>query len=115
MVRFPLRGQIYWVDLNPTVGSEISKTRPSLVISNDIGNQYSARVIVAPCTTGGTDRVFPFEVLVPSGEGGLERTSKVCLDQIRAVDKRRIGRQIGALSAERMNEVNDAIRLSLAV
>src|SRR5207249_2558077 len=76
MVRFPLRGEVYWVDLDPTVGSDISRTRPCLIISNDMGNQYSARVIVAPLTTGGADRAYPFEVLVTAGEGGLERSSK---------------------------------------
>src|SRR4029079_2248079 len=82
-VTFPRRGELYWVDLDPTVGSEIAKRRPGLIISNDVGNQFSARVIVAPLTSRGTDRVYPFEVLVPSGEGGLAETSKIALDQIR--------------------------------
>ena len=112
---FPRRGEVYWVNLDPTVGTEISKTRPALIISNDIGNQYSARVIVAPITSRGTDTVYPFEVLVPAGEGGLPHTSKVVLDQIRTVDKKRLGGRIGALSPERMLEVHRAIRLSLAV
>jgi mRNA interferase MazF len=112
---FPRRGELYWVDLDPTVGSEIAKTRPCLIVSNDTGNQYAGRVIVAPLTTGGTDRVYPFEVLVPSGTGGVTQTSKVVLDQIRAVDKRRLGRRIGALDAQLMRGVNRAIRLSLAV
>ncbi|MGH2356155.1 MAG: type II toxin-antitoxin system PemK/MazF family toxin [Chloroflexota bacterium] len=114
-VSFPQRGEIYWVNLDPTVGTEIAKTRPAVIISNDIGNQYSMRVIVAAVTSQGIDRVYPFEVLVPSGVGGLREISKVLLDQIRSIDKRRLGRRIGALTVERMVEVDAAIRLSLAV
>ena len=114
-VGFPRRGELYWVNLDPTVGSEIAKTRPCLIVSNDIGNQYAGRVIVAPLTTGGIDRVYPFEVLVPAGTGGVTQTSKVALDQVRTVDKRRLGRRIGALDDALMRAVNRAIRLSLAV
>ncbi|HWQ13815.1 MAG TPA: type II toxin-antitoxin system PemK/MazF family toxin [Roseiflexaceae bacterium] len=111
----PRRGEIYWVALDPAVGSEIAKTRPALIISNDIGNQYAARVIVALISSGGTAKVYPFEVRVAAGEGGLERDSKVLLDQIRTVDKSRLSRRIGALTPERMEEVDRAIRRSLAV
>lgn len=112
---FPRRGEIYWVNLDPTFGSEIAKTRPAVIISNDIGNQYSPRVIVAPMTSGGTQRVYPFEVLVPAGEAGLTEPSKVLLDQIRSVDKRRLRDPLGGLTADRMLAVDLAIRLSLAV
>ncbi|HEY3115143.1 MAG TPA: type II toxin-antitoxin system PemK/MazF family toxin [Chloroflexota bacterium] len=111
----PLRGEVYWVNLDPTIGSEIRNTRPALIISNDVGNEYSDRVIVAALTSQGTRRVYPFEVLVRAGEGNLDQTSKVLLDQIRTVDKRRLGNRIGALSDERMSEVARAIRLSLTV
>lgn len=114
-VTFPRRGELYWVDLDPTVGSEIAKTRPCLIVSNDVGNQFSDRVIVAPLTSSGISRVYPFEVLVPSGQGGLPATSKVTLDQIRSVDKRRLGRRIGALPSGVMQAVDQAIRVSLAV
>jgi mRNA interferase MazF len=112
---FPRRGEIYWVNLDPTVGSEISKTRPAVIISNDVGNEYSRRVIVAAMTSQGTDRVYPFEVFVPAGDGGLARTSKVLLDQIRSVDKGRLGTRIGMLSTGLMADVDRAMRLSLAV
>lgn len=114
-VSFPHRGEIYWVNLDPTVGSEIAKTRPCLVISNDIGNRFSSRVTVAPFTSGGLDRIYPYEVRVAAGEGGLAEASKVTLDNIRSVDKRRLGRYIGVLSATSMQAVNRAIRVSLAV
>ncbi len=88
---FPRRGEVYWVQLDPTIGTEIAKTRPAVIISNDIGNEYSARVIVAAVTSQHLDRIYPFEVLVEAGEGGLAQRSKVLLDQIRSVDKRRLG------------------------
>ena len=114
-VSFPRRGEVYRVALDPTVGTEMAKTRPAVIISNDVGNEYSGRVIVAPTGSRNLDRVYPFEVLVPAGEGGLPETSKVLLDQIRTCDKARLGRRIGALPAARMVEVDRAIRLSLAV
>lgn len=111
----PRRGEIYWVSLDPTIGSESAKTRPGLVISNDIGNQYADRVIVALITSAGASKVYPFEVQIEAGEGGIDKPSKVLLDQIRTLDKARLGRKIGALSRERMEQVSAAIRLSLAV
>ena len=112
---FPRRGEIYWVALDSTVGSEIAKTRPALIISNNVGNEFSERVIVAPISSQGTDRVYPFEVLLPSSDGGLARTSKALLDQIRAVDKSRLGSRLGALADTRLLDVDRAIRVSLAV
>ena len=109
------RGDVYWVALDPVVGSEIAKTRPAVVISNDIGNEYSDRVIVAPITTGHTDRIYPFEVLVREGDAGLSRTSKIVLDQIRTLDKRRLGDKLGALPPGVMVEVDRAILRSLGI
>lgn len=111
----PRRGEVYWVKLDPTIGSEIGKTRPALIVSNDIGNQYSGRVIVAPLSSGGTGKVYPFEVLIPAGEAGFARPSKVLLDQIRCIEKQRLAECIGALAPDRLTEVDQAIRLSLAV
>jgi mRNA interferase MazF len=112
---FPRRGEIYWVNLDPTVGTEIAKTRPAVIISNDIGNQYADRVIVAPITSGGGTRVFPFEVQIAAGEGGLTKDSKALLDQIRTVDKARLGSRIGQLAEARMRQIDRAIRLSLGL
>jgi mRNA interferase MazF len=114
-VSFPLRGEIYWTALDPVVGTEIAKTRPALVISNNVQNEFSPRVIVAAITSQGVQRVYPFEVLIPVGEGSLPQTSKVLLSQIRSVDKRRLGSHIGTLPSNKMKEVDDAIRISLAV
>ena len=89
--------------------------RPAVIISNDIGNEFSTRVIVAPLTAAGQDKVYPFEVLIPAGEGGLPYPSKAALDQIHTVDKLRLGRHIGTLPPARTDEINQAIRRSLAV
>jgi mRNA interferase MazF len=114
-VSFPRRGEVYWVRLDPVIGTEIGKTRPAVVISNDIGNEFSARVIVAAITKGGVDKVYPFEVLIPPGEGGLAIISKAALDQIRTVDKQRLSQRIGSLTANCMRDIDQAIRRSLAV
>jgi mRNA interferase MazF len=114
-VSFPLRGEIYWTALDPVVGTEIAKTRPALVISNNVQNEFSPRVIVAAITSQGIDRVYPFEVLIPVREGSLPQTSKVLLSQIRSIDKRRLGSRIGSLPGSRINEIDAAIRISLAV
>jgi mRNA interferase MazF len=111
----PKRGELYWVNLDPVVGPEIAKTRPALIISNDVGNQYADRVIVAPVSSSGLGKIYPFEVHLSVGEGGLAKESKVLLDQIRTLDKSRLGQLLGTLSAERIDEVNRAIRISLAV
>lgn len=112
---YPQRGEVYWVHLDPTIGSEIAKTRPSVIISNNIGNQVADRVIVAPMTTANVGKVYPFEVKVEGGEAGVAQPSKILLDQIRTVDKARLGNRIGQLPSRRIEELNRAIRLSLAV
>lgn len=96
------------------IGHEIAKTRPAVVISNDVGNQHSDRVIVAAISSSHT-RVYPFEVLLRSGEGGLTRDSKALLDQIRTVDKVRLGQKLGSLSLERIAEIDRAMMLSLGL
>jgi mRNA interferase MazF len=111
----PRRGEVHWVNLDPTVGTEIAKTRPVVIISHDLGNRHSPRVIVAPITSRRVDRVYPFEVLIPAGEGGLPQKSKALLNQIRTVDKARLRGWIGTLNEMRMLEIDRAIRLSLAV
>jgi len=114
-MKAPQRGELYWANLDPVIGSEIAKTRPALIISNDVGNQYADRVIVAPISASSLRKIYPFEVPLSPGEGGLSKESKILLDQIRTLDKSRLGQQIGVLSAERMEEVNRAIRIRLAV
>ena len=108
------RGDIWTVDLEPTVGSEQGKARPALVIQNDIGNVYSPVLIVAALTSD-ADARYDVQVAVRAPEGGLHHDSVVLLNQIRTIDKRRVGRYWGRLSAETMQRVDEAIRISLGL
>ena len=112
MSGFPIRGEIYWANLDPVVGSEIAKTRPVLVVSNDINNQYGATVTVLPITSN-TEKVYPYEVRIKPAESGLRNDSKIKANQIRTVDKERLGRKLGALTNEKMREVDRAMKIHL--
>ena len=102
------RGEVWWVEFDPRVGSEIRKTRPAVIVSNDSANRHLSRVIPM---TGTVDRVYPGETLVVVG--GTH--SKVVADQIMAADKARLKRQLGTLSKSDMAAVDDAIRVQLAL
>ena len=110
MDKFPKRGDIYWVSLDPTLGSEIRKTRPALVISNDIGNELSSRVVVAPITSS-VHKIYPFQVKVEL-EGKI---CKILLDQIRTVDKARLKNKMLSLPSQLMQQVGTAIQVSLGL
>ena len=112
--KFPKRGEIFLVSLDPTIGSEINKTRPALVISNDINNKFSSTVTVIPITSN-VEKVFPFEVLFPPAQSGLPRASKAKCNQIRTIDKRRLLKSLGNISIDAMREVEDALRLHLGM
>lgn len=108
------RGDLVLVDLDPTKGGEIQKTRPAVVIQNDTGNERSATTIVAPVTS--TYQGYPFEVELETDEEDVEKDSSVLLDQIRAVSiEHRVLRKLGDVSRGKMREVNEAIRFSLGV
>jgi len=117
------RGDIFWVDLSGATGSEIDhKVRPAVVIQNDIGNRYSPTTIVAPLSGRIRGKVYPIEVrldssdvLVSTGDTGLQKVSKVKLEQIRTVDKTRLRTRIGKVSPKKMVEIDKAIRISLSV
>jgi mRNA interferase MazF len=108
------RGDIYMVDFNPARGSEQAGFRPALIIQNDIGNKFSPTTIVATITTADRKQ-FPFAVKLIAPEGGLEKDSLVNLAQILTIDKIRLENKIGSLKINRMNEINEAIRISLSV
>jgi mRNA interferase MazF len=110
----PRRGEIWLVDFDPTVGAEIQKTRPALIIQNDIGNRASPVTIVAAITTT-IKRPYPFQVLLPAGESGLNFDSVVTLNHIRSIDRSRLRRRIGLLPAETMKQVDRAILVSLGI
>lgn len=109
------RGDLFYVNLDPTKGSEQAGTRPVLVIQNDIGNAYAPTVIIAPLTTTRFSKSYPTNVLVPQGTAGLREDSTVLLSQIRTVDKRRLERRLGHLPSALMHQVDDAIKISLGL
>ena len=107
------RGDVILVNLDPTVGVEIKKTRPAVVVSNDSINQYSQLVVVVPVTKN-TARISPSHVVIPKGVSRLTFTSKVVTEQIKAVDKQRIVRRLGSLSAALIAHVERALKNTLA-
>ena len=109
-----LRGEIHLADLNPTVGSEIAKTRPVLVVSNDINNQHAATVTIIPITST-TEKIYPFEVFLRAGEGGLTNDSKAKANQIRTIDKLRLKRRLGKINEEILKEIERAILIHLEI
>lgn len=112
----PKRGDIYLVNFDPTIGAEIRKTRPALILQNDIANKSSPVTIVAAISSKFDDRLYPTEVLI-SAEAltGLTVDSVVLLNQIRTVDKKRLVRELGRLSKAKMEEVNRALRISVGL
>jgi len=109
------RGDIYLAALDPVVGSEISKTRPVIVVSNNINNKYAGTVTVLPITSKKLKKTYPFELLLSKGTGNLPKDSKVKADQIRTLDKTRLVKQIGTLQGEHINLLNEAMKIHLAL
>lgn len=102
------RGDVFWVNFDPSLGSEIKKIRPALVVSNNIANEKSSRVIVAPITST-ANKVYIFEALInlPNLRG------KIMLDQIKSFDKVRLKEKIVTLDLETMEKVNEALKIAL--
>jgi mRNA interferase MazF len=109
------RGEVYLVSLDPTVGAEIQKTRPAVVIQNDAANRRSPITIVAAITSQFEEPLYPTEVHVRAPEGGLKVDSVVPLNQIRSVDKARLVRRLGVLKTGTMKELDRALFLSLGL
>ncbi len=112
---FPRRGDVFDVGFDPTLGSEIGKKRPAIVVSNNINNQYANTVTVVPITSSSSRRHYPYEVALPAGAGGLDRDSRAKCDQIRTVGKRRIARRRGVLSMEYLLLLDRAIKVHLGI
>ncbi|MCX5812945.1 MAG: type II toxin-antitoxin system PemK/MazF family toxin [Proteobacteria bacterium] len=108
------RGDIYLVDFEPSVGAEIRKIRPAVIISCDEANKYLKTITVIPFSSK-VDRIYPFDVFVSKEESGLDTDSKLKIPQMRAVDKGRLKRYIITLPEERIEETEKAIRLHLAI
>lgn len=102
------RGAVFLVSLDPVIGSEVGKTRPAVVVQNDLANRTSPTITILPISSS-KDRIFPFQVRIPAGEGGLSRDSKVLCEQIRTVSKQRLLEPLGQLSPERLGEIRAAL------
>ena len=111
----PKRGEIYLVNFDPTLGAEIRKTRPALVLQNDIANRHSPITIVAAISSKFGDQLYPTEVLIAQPEGGLSVDSVVLLNQIRSIDRRRLAKRLGALRPTTMAKVDRAMEISLGL
>ncbi len=110
------RGELYLVFFDPTVGHEIQKTRPALIIQNDVGNQYSPLTIVAAVTSKVSGVPFPVEVVIePTKGNGLESRSAIRLDQIRTVDRQRLLKRLGSVDPAIIRKVDEAIKISLGL
>jgi mRNA interferase MazF len=110
------RGEIHLCSFDPTVGREIKKTRPALVVQNDVGNRYSALTIVAAITSAVSPVPYPVEVVVdPTAANGLDVRSSIRLDQILTVDRQRLVRRLGAVDSAIMARVDEALRISLGL
>lgn len=107
------RGEIFYADLSPVIGSEQGGIRPVIIIQNDIGNRYSPTVIVAAITSQINKAKLPIHVEISSEEYGLNRDSVVLLEQIRTLDKRRLKEKIGHMTEADMKKVNKALSISL--
>jgi mRNA interferase MazF len=112
---YPLRGEIYLVNFDPTLGAELKKTRPALILQNDTSNQFSPITIVAGISSQFERVLYPTEVAIEAPEGGLERDSVVLLNQIRSIDRQRLVKKLGTLTIETMEKIDRAIQISLGL
>ena len=109
------RGDIYYADLSPVVGSEQGGLRPVLIIQNDIGNRYSPTVIAAAITSRMGKTKLPTHIDIYAERAGLAKDSVILLEQIRTLDKRRLKEKMGHLDEDMMGAVNDAIGISFGL
>lgn len=114
-----LRGEIRMVDLEPVRGAEADKRRPAVIVSNDGANSTAQRlgrgVITVVPVTSNTERVHPFQVLLPAGTTGLSVDSKAQAEQVRSIAVERVGERIGLMTADLQADLDEALRLHLAL
>ena len=108
--KLPRRGDVYWVALDPTIGSEIKKTRPAVIVSNNSCNAFGSRVVVLPLTSN-VESLYPGEAAVVVNG----KPARVLGDQIRSLDKSRLRSRIDRLSHDELMAVDEAIRITLAL
>jgi len=109
------RGDIYYADLSPVVGSEQGGLRPVLIVQNDVGNKYSPTVIAAAITSKMGKTKLPTHIDVVGNQVGLAKDSVILLEQIRTIDKKRLKEKMGHLDDDTMKNVNDAIGVSFGL
>ncbi len=114
-IALPRRGEVYLVAFDPTLGAEIKKTRPALVLQNDIANRFSPITIVAAITSHVEPPLYPTEVLIQPPDGGLDADSVVLLNQIRSIDRQRLVRRLGRLNPETMRRVDHTLMISFGL
>lgn len=114
-INVPRRGEIWLVNFDPTLGAEIRKTRPALILQNDVANAHSPVTIVVATTSQFDLPLYPTEVLVRRGGGGLREESVVLLNQIRTIDKVRLIRPMGVIAFDTMIRVGYALKISLGL
>jgi mRNA interferase MazF len=108
------RGEVYWIKLDPIEGSEIGKTRPAVVISNNINNEYADTVTVIPITSS-VGKVYPFEVFIKKDTANVPSDSKVEANQIRTLDKKRMKERIGIIPDEILKKIEKAVKIHLEI
>jgi mRNA interferase MazF len=113
MNAFPKRGEVWLVNWNPARGSEQAGRRPAIVIQNDIGNEKAPTTIVAAISS--SVRIYPMNVQINPPEGGLDHPSIIMTSQILTISKERLEKRLGRLSKDRLDDVDRAIKLSLAL
>lgn len=106
VISFPRRGDVYLVNFDPTVGAEIRKTRPALILQSDVANQYSPITMVAAITSQFDQQLYPTEVGIHPPEGGLTVESVVLLNQVRSIDKHRLVKRLGSLKPTTLVRLN---------
>ena len=109
------RGDIYYADLSPVLGSEQGGLRPVLIVQNDVGNKYSPTVIAAAITSRISKTKLPTHIDIPGDDTGLAKDSVILLEQIRTIDKKRLKEKMGHLDENTMTSVNNAIQVSFGL
>ncbi len=109
------KGDIFYANLSPVIGSEQGGIRPVLIIQNNVGNRYSPTVIAAAITSSGTKTNIPTHISLTSDGSGLEKDSVVLLEQVRTLDKKRLKEKRGAIDNNDMNRVDNAISISFGL
>ena len=109
------KGDIFLANLNPTVGHEIQKTRPVIIVSNNTNNTHAGTVTVVPVTSQKLSKIYPFEVLLSESTEGLTKNSKAKADQIRTIDKSRLTQKLASIDSNTISKINQAIAIHLDI